>query len=358
MFEDTRTTPQPMKVVDIRKHPEYSHVLWPLKPSQEGKIAVAKGRGGPFNIAYEVHGNGSKRLVVRHALQYFIYIWIMGLGGIMQQWQRQTKDFAHRPDSPYSSLIFDNRGVGQSDKPYMRYSTTEMAQDIVELLDHVGWTQSRELHVIGISLGGMIAQELGLLIPSRIASLSLISTAPQLVRTLGFFENILNRINLFIPRSLDVQLATIKRNCYTAAFLDAPDELAAESAVQSFPTNGDRFAALEIQKRSDLQSFRFQGFAAQAMAAGWHHKTGSQLAALGDRVGRKRIMVVHGTGDRMVPFVHGPMLARGLGLVEEGVVRFVEGQGHVIPIEWRGRFNEWVEEMVARGEECNREEGV
>lgn len=75
-------------------------------------------------------------------------------------WQRQTKDFAHDHADQYSSLVFDNRGIGDSDKPRSRYSTSEMAKDIVDLVDHLGWTSQRELHVVGISMGGMIAQEL------------------------------------------------------------------------------------------------------------------------------------------------------------------------------------------------------
>ena len=67
-----------------------------------------------------------------------------------------------------------------------------MAQDVVVLLEHIGWTSERELHVIGASLGGMIAQgehsqfmtfkthqyfiELALKIPQRIASLTLAVT--------------------------------------------------------------------------------------------------------------------------------------------------------------------------------------
>lgn len=50
--------------------------------------------------------------------------------------------------------------MGKSEKPLMRYSTSEMAKDLLELLDHLGWTEERQLHVSGISMGGMIAQEL------------------------------------------------------------------------------------------------------------------------------------------------------------------------------------------------------
>ena len=84
----------------------------------------------------------------------------MGLGTFKTGWQRQTKDFGHDQSSKYSCLIFDNRGMGESDKPVGRYSTTQLAQDTLELLDHLKWTAKRELHVIGVSMGGMIAQEL------------------------------------------------------------------------------------------------------------------------------------------------------------------------------------------------------
>jgi predicted alpha/beta-fold hydrolase len=84
----------------------------------------------------------------------------MGLGGMKYAWQRQTKDFAHAKGEQYSSLIIDNRGIGESGKPTSRYSTSEMAKDVIEVIDHIGWTSKRDLHVIGISMGGMIAQEI------------------------------------------------------------------------------------------------------------------------------------------------------------------------------------------------------
>lgn len=84
----------------------------------------------------------------------------MGLGALKWYWQRQTQDFGHDQSSKYSCLIFDNRGMGESDTPLMRYSTSEMAKDTLELLDHVGWTGPKSVHVVGISMGGMIAQEM------------------------------------------------------------------------------------------------------------------------------------------------------------------------------------------------------
>src|ERR1700760_4322556 len=94
-------------------------------------------------------------------------------------WQRQTMTFGHDQGDKYSSLILDNRGelqsislfnqrinhllgMGKSDKPLMRYSTSEMALDVIEVIDHLGWTEERQLHITGVSMGGMIAQEIAI----------------------------------------------------------------------------------------------------------------------------------------------------------------------------------------------------
>ena len=84
----------------------------------------------------------------------------MGLGAFKNAWQRQTKDFGHDQALRYSCLILDNRGMGESDKPLNRYSTSDMARDTLEVVDYLGWTEKRQLHVIGVSMGGMIAQEM------------------------------------------------------------------------------------------------------------------------------------------------------------------------------------------------------
>lgn len=52
-------------VDETLKHPAYASAVWALEPHRQGKAAVAKGRGGPFNIAWEIHGDGPVKIVVR-----------------------------------------------------------------------------------------------------------------------------------------------------------------------------------------------------------------------------------------------------------------------------------------------------
>ncbi|KAG8630103.1 hypothetical protein KVT40_001722 [Elsinoe batatas] len=331
----------PMTAEELKAHPEYPHITWDLKPSRKGVSSVAEGRGGPLDISWEIHGQGPRHLV-----------WIMGLASLKEAWQRQTRDFAHLESSTYSSLLIDNRGMGLSSKPLMRYSTSQMALDIYEVLHHIGWTTPRSLHLIGISMGGMIAQELALLAPDLVCSLSLVSTAPRIVNKVGWLENLRNRVNLFVPKSIDAQIAQTKANMYTAEWLEREDETEAE--VQRFPTNGDRFAAGEVRKRSDTEKFTRTGFICQAVAAGWHYKSAEQLGELAERVGRERIAVVHGTEDKMLGVWHGEMLLEELGGEGSGVSKFwFEGMGHVIPIEKRKEFKRIVERMCEKGEEAN-----
>ena len=267
----------------------------------------------------------------------------------MKTWQRQTKDFGHTEADKYTCLVLDNRGIGSSDKPILCYTTSEMAKDIVELLDYVGWTEPRSVHVVAISMGGMIAQELGLQIPERICSLNLISTAPRIVRTLPYLDNIRNRINLLLPKALDAQITKVKADCYSSEWLAKPDET--EFVVQAFPTNGDRFAAGEISKRLAPDAFTRHGFMCQLYAAGFHHKSSAQLKQLGDAVGRERIMVLHGTRDQMINFIHGEMLLEELGGEEGGVTKsFHEGIGHVAPFEIRREFKEVIAGRVEKTE--------
>ena len=97
----------------------------------------------------EIHGprnaNGDKDPSAR-------LVFIMGLNNSCFGWHNQIRHFG--PKAGFQSLVVDNRGVGLSDVPSGVYKTSEMACDLHELLDHVGWTEARSLHVVGVSMGG------------------------------------------------------------------------------------------------------------------------------------------------------------------------------------------------------------
>jgi 3-oxoadipate enol-lactonase len=103
---------------------------------------------------------------------------IMGLGYPSPMWYRTRPVLANS----YRTIAFDNRGVGQSDVPPGPYSMAAMADDAAAVLDAAGVSRA---HVYGVSMGGMIAQELALSYPQRVQSLVLGCTAaggPSAVR--------------------------------------------------------------------------------------------------------------------------------------------------------------------------------
>src|SRR2546425_10584336 len=86
---------------------------------------------------------------------------VMGLGADHLAWGFQFGVFAER----YRVIAFDNRGAGQSDAPDRPYTTRLMADDTVRLMDALGIDRAPAL---GVSLGGMIAQEVALNDPARV----------------------------------------------------------------------------------------------------------------------------------------------------------------------------------------------
>lgn len=97
-------------------------------------------------------------------------IMIMGLGAPGEKWRHNYEILSRW----FECIVPDNRGAGQSDKPELEaYSTDQMSDDIIGIMDALGIERA---HVMGVSMGGAIAQMVALKAPERVISLVLTST--------------------------------------------------------------------------------------------------------------------------------------------------------------------------------------
>jgi 3-oxoadipate enol-lactonase len=119
-------------------------------------LAVVQGR----QVYYELHGEASG---VPLAL-------VMGMGGSCRGWLAlQVPEFSQQ----HRTLIFDHRGAGGSSDPGGPFSTAQMADDMAGLFDALGIERA---DVLGVFMGGMVAQELALRHPRRVDRLVLVGT--------------------------------------------------------------------------------------------------------------------------------------------------------------------------------------
>ncbi len=109
-------------------------------------------------LHYERHGDAGDPLLL-----------VMGLGGPLEFWEFQTPVLARS----HRVCIYDNRGVGRSDKPAGPYDVRTLADDAVAVMDACGFARA---HVVGLSMGGMIAQELAIRHSDRVGALVLAAT--------------------------------------------------------------------------------------------------------------------------------------------------------------------------------------
>src|SRR5580692_12556576 len=96
-------------------------------------------------VHYRLDGDGDETIVL-----------VNGLADDLETWAYQVDDFLA---AGYRVLRFDNRGIGASSKPAGPYSSRMLADDAKALVDLLGIT---DFHLMGVSMGGMIAQEYAL----------------------------------------------------------------------------------------------------------------------------------------------------------------------------------------------------
>ncbi|MBI4729595.1 MAG: alpha/beta fold hydrolase [Acidobacteria bacterium] len=257
-------------------------------------------RSGSADIAYYVAGSGDPLLL------------IMGFLGDSRMWVMQTPAFSQS----HRVITFDNRGVGGSSSPPGPFTMEEMAADALAVLDAAG---AERAHVLGISMGGAIAQHLALKAPERVRSLVLAATwcskNPYLER--------LSEVGALIASTDGGHTALARASMlwlFTPGFIIGRPEMVSmiENLALQFPPPPDAFAK-------------------QAPAL-LEHDTRDRLSEL-----RARTLVMVGRRDVMVP----PELSEELAAAIPGAeLRLLEA-GHAFNVEEAEAFNRHVLDFLA-----------
>jgi pimeloyl-ACP methyl ester carboxylesterase len=220
-----------------------------------------------FRMYYEVHGDGFPLLLIN------------GLGGDHTEWLFQLPEFSRH----FKVIPFDNRGAGDSEAPQGPYSTRQMADDAAALLSFLGISRT---HVLGFSMGGMIAQEVAIRHPEIVDRLVLACTSPggkeserPAFEAIGSFA--------FSPENdPEEQFRRLIPFLYTDRYCrDYPEEI--DKAV----------------RRRLSRPVSLPGHASQ-MAAAMGHTAGERLSGISAPT-----LVLTGTADRLVPPVNSQRIA-------------------------------------------------
>lgn len=222
---------------------------------------------------------------------------IMGLSGTALHWGEPFLD-ALRPD--FEVIVYDHRGVGASTPLSGHITIGELADDAAGLLDAL---EIESTHVLGISMGGMVAQELTLACPERLRTLTLGCTS--------------------CGGDLGVQPAPEVTQSLAEGMISGSRERAIRAAWEvnvspSFAANPDawaRFLQIGLRRAVAIPVIMEQ------MGAILGHDTCARLPRIAPPT-----LVVHGTLDRMLPVQNGRLIA---GLIPGAGLEILDGIGHL-----------------------------
>jgi pimeloyl-ACP methyl ester carboxylesterase len=262
---------------------------------------VPKANVNGIVIDYRVEGQGDHLIM------------IAGFSSAKNNWRFQTGLFKKY----YSTITFDNRGVGKSEKPTRPYTMKMMADDTIGLMDYLCIEKA---HVLGMSMGGMIAQELAINYPERVDKLVLASTFARRDETSGFTSDTFKRMVTY-DRSLP-QEVEIRRVVDTMIDL---------SINKRFP----RILAIPLIKiktrLSDTPTLIGLLGQRDAILA---HDTVDRL-----RLIKAPTLVITGTNDRLIKPTSSEVISNLIPKAK--LVKVVDGS-HAIIIEMRNEFNKEV----------------
>ncbi len=251
-----------------------------------------------INIGYQVSGEGEALIL------------LMGLGGDRNSWYFQTRRFKKQ----YKVIACDNRGVGTSDTPESAYTIKIMSEDIIRLMDHL---EIKKAHILGVSMGGMIAQKIAISYPERVDKLILASTylggeemgevTIDMLKALGLGKDF---------STSDTKSVDIEKFMYQIAAL-------------SFNNEKIRSIFMPLSKRY-IQRVGLKGFTGQLEAAA-NSDTVDKLHLI-----KSETLIMTGTEDRVVPSFSSEIIAQK---IPNAKLVKIDGGSHAMYIEMSNKFN-------------------
>lgn len=242
---------------------------------------------------------------------------LQGLGLSSRFWFDVPELLAHDPHGQRHVLTVDNRGTGQSDRPRRLWTMGTMADDVVAVLDHAGVDSA---FIVGISMGGMIAQHVALRHPSRVRGLVLLAT------TAGFLlgalpESTALRRLLSLPFGGPRAAKNLTRLLLPESKWDQAKEIFRDwpDAMRDDPTAPGTFAAHFLAASTHLVTRRLRDI-------------------------RCPTLVVAGAHDALIPLRNAQVLAREIPNAE---LEVIADSGHAVFADDR----DLVRRMVVRLEE-------
>jgi pimeloyl-ACP methyl ester carboxylesterase len=240
---------------------------------------------GGVRLAYETRGEG-KPLLMIHGLGYDRFGW-GPLPNLL------ALDF--------TVVVFDNRGVGDSDVPEGPYAVSQMVEDAVAVLDATGIERA---HVLGVSLGGYIAQELALAHPERLDRLVLASTAPGGARSVPMPAAGLEAFGRFPTMEREAGLRLMVENSLGAY------------GVREQPSLADEIYAYRLERGPTLAGWQAQAYAGATFDA-YDRSPGISAPTL----------VLQGGGDNVVDPRNADLLVE---LIPNARLELIPDRGHLL----------------------------
>ena len=239
-----------------------------------------------INIYYEVHGEG------------FPLVMITGSAADVNWWIPETiESLSHF----FKTIIFDNRGTGRTDKPDIPYSIQMMANDTIGLMDAL---LIQKAHILGVSLGGMIAQEIAINYPEKIERLILCCTG-------------CGGSKAVIPSNKIIRMMTTVRNKTPEKFVDT---LVNVCLTDNFKKNNPGFVAAYKERAMEyvisLKSYQHQ------MQANMSFNSYIKFKRI-----KASTLIMHGKEDVVVPPGNAEVL---VNKIPNAKLVMLDNTGHLI----------------------------